>query len=201
MLVVLTRPEGRGGEFAERWRAQGHEIRHVPLTRIADGEPFPDPAPYDGVLFTSVSAVDRAPAAARWPRVGAVGAATAAALRARGIRVDVVGVAGGAALARAWGAAGGQRLLLPQAAGAHPALAAALRAGGAQVVCVPVYRTVPVAEVDTATLARADRICFFAPSAVRAFLALGVPTRALFWAVGETTEEALREAGLPVGPA
>ncbi|MGQ0612519.1 MAG: uroporphyrinogen-III synthase, partial [Planctomycetaceae bacterium] len=90
MRVVLTRPAGRGEEFARRLRAAGHEVAHVPLTRIEPDAPFPDPAPFDGVLFTSVAAVELAPRAAHWPRVGAVGPATAAALRARGLGVHVV---------------------------------------------------------------------------------------------------------------
>ncbi|MHC4959819.1 MAG: uroporphyrinogen-III synthase [Planctomycetota bacterium] len=191
MRVVLTRPQGRGEEFAERLRADGHEVVHVPLTRVEDGDPFPDPAPFDGVLFTSVSAVERAPDGVRWPRVGAVGQTTANALAARGIDVAVVGNGGGGELARAWGPATGQRLLLPTAERAHPALADGLRAAGAEVVTVAVYRTLPVSDPDTFVFESADVVCFFAPSAVRAFEALDVKTGASFWALGKTTEEAM----------
>jgi len=191
--VVVTRPAGRGEAFLARLREAGHDVSHVPLTAVEDGAPFPDPAPFDGVLFTSASAVERAPAGATWPRVGAVGAATAEALRARRIAVDVVGDGGGAALARAWGGCRGQRLLLPQAADAHPALAAALRAAGAEVTCAAVYRTVPVVDVDRDALANADVLCFFAPSQVRAFETLGIETKAAFWAHGPTTRAAIRD--------
>jgi uroporphyrinogen-III synthase len=193
--IVLTRDPERADALAAMLRAGGHEVACLPLTAVADGDPFPDPSPFDGVLFTSANAAARAPAEARWPRVGAVGEATAAALRARGIKVDVVGALGGKELAEAWGPARGQRLLLPQAGDAHPDLADALRAAGAHVTAVAVYRTVPVAGVDLAPLERADLVCFFAPSQVRAFRALGAKTRARFWGVGPTTRAAM--AGLP----
>ncbi len=196
MRVVLTRPAGRGAEFARRLRAAGHAVAHVPLTRIEPDAPFPDPAPFDGVLFTSVAAVERAPASTRWPRVGAVGPATAAALRTRGVRVDVVGEGGGEELARAWGEARGQRLLLPQARAAHPALARALRALGAEVTAVPVYRTMTLDEVDRAALEAAELVCFFAPSAVRAYRALALPGTRHTWGLGATTRAAMAEAGL-----
>ncbi|MFQ5845124.1 MAG: uroporphyrinogen-III synthase, partial [Planctomycetota bacterium] len=110
--------------------------------------------------------------------------------------VAVVGGGGGADRAVGWGAARGQRLLLPQAADAHPALAGALRRGGAEVTVARVYRTVPRRGVDMAPFAGADLVCFFAPSAVRAFVALDPPTAARWWAHGPTTSAALREAGL-----
>jgi len=189
--IVLTRPASRGAKLAERLRNAGHEVACIPLTECRDAEPFPDPAPFDGVLFTSVNSVARAPLNALWPRVGAVGQSTAAALHERSIRVDVIGAGGGRELAEAWEPAFGQRLLLPQAAGAHPALADALRAQGAEVVCVRVYKTMPVADVDPASFRRADLVCFFAPSHVRVFLNLCVETQARFWGHGPTTREAM----------
>jgi uroporphyrinogen-III synthase len=192
--IVLTRDPERADALAERLRASGHEVACVPLTAVADADPFPDPSSYDGVLFTSANAAARAPGA-RWPRVGAVGEATAAALRARGIDVDVVGTGGGKELAAAWGQAKGQRLLLPQAEEAHPDLADALRAAGAEVTAVAVYRTVPLENVGTKPFEEADLIAFFAPSQVRVFRTLGVRTRARFWGVGPTTRAAME--GLP----
>ena len=191
MRVVLTRSEERGAEFASALREAGHEVACAPLTRIEDGEPFPDPAGFDGVLFASVAAVERAPAEAEWPRVGAVGPVTAAALEARGIRVEVVGAAGGEELARLWGPAPGDRLLLPQAAEAHAALDAGLRAAGAEVTRVAVYRTVVDPGADRVPFEAADVICFFAPSQVDAFSRLGIATNARLWGHGPTTSAAL----------
>ncbi|HEX5138138.1 MAG TPA: uroporphyrinogen-III synthase [Planctomycetota bacterium] len=195
MRIVLTRDPERADGLAERLRARGHDVSCVPLTRVEDGVPFPDPSRFDGVLFTSANAVARVPAKAPWPRVGAVGEATAEALRARGIAVDVVGAGGGKELAAAWGGARGQRLLLPQAEEAHGDLGDALRAAGAEVVAVAVYRTVAREGVDRGPFERADLVCFFAPSQVRAYRALAVPTRARFWGVGPTTRAAME--GLP----
>ncbi len=198
MKIVLTRPAGRGEDFRRRLEAQGHEVVYLPLTEIRDAGPFPDPAPYDGVLFTSVSAVERIPEATQWPRVGAVGPTTAQALRERGVDAAVVGVGGGGELAEAWGECRGQRLLLPQAAEAHPALEQALRSAGAEVDAVAVYETRPLEQVDVEPFRRADVICFFAPSAVRAFRALAPETHARYWALGATTEAVVRDAGLPL---
>ena len=194
MRIALTRPRGRGVEFARELCAAGHEVIEVPLTEIRSAEPYPDPLDFDGVLFTSVSAVERAPESNAWPRVGAVGEATARALQERGIRVDVVGEGGGAELARAWGDARGQKLLLPQAREAHPALAEGLV--GAEVTCVAVYETVAREDVDRAALETSDLVCFFAPSAVRAYLTLEPGSRPLFWGHGPTTRAAMAEAGL-----
>ncbi|MDH3591500.1 MAG: uroporphyrinogen-III synthase [Planctomycetota bacterium] len=191
MKVVVTRAAERSVQLAASLRAAGHEAQFVPLTAIEPAAPFPDPKGFDGVLFTSASAVARASTDSAWPRVGAVGLATAAALRQRGIRVDVVGSGGGAELAAAWGSAAGQRLLLPQAEEAHPALAAALRAADAEVVTVGVYRSVCIPDVDIAPFREADVICFFAPSHVAAFRALRVRTEARFWGVGPTTRAAM----------
>lgn len=193
MRIVLTRDAERADALRSRLTQQGHEVMCVPLTAVEDGDPFPDPSAFDGVLVTSANAAARAPSNARWPRVGAVGDATAAALAARGIKVDVVGPGGGKELAAAWGPAKGQRLLLPQAADAHPDLAGALRAAGATVTVVAVYRTVPLAGVDRAPFERADLVCFFAPSQVRAFRALSVKTAARFWGHGPTTRAAMKD--------
>lgn len=199
MRIVVTRPRGRGTPFNRRLRDAGHEVRAVPLTEVRDGAPFPSPEGFDGVLFTSAAAVVRAPRGVDWPRVGAVGRATAEALVVRGIRVHVRGAGGGAELAVAWGNPRGQRLLLPQAAEAHPALSHALRAGGADVHAVAVYRTVPRSDLapdEREALLAAEVVCFFAPSAVRAYLALGLPGGPRCWAHGPTTRQAILEGNL-----
>ncbi len=176
----------------------GHDVTWVALTKTVDHDPFPDPAMFDGVLFSSANAVARAPASASWPRVGAVGPATERALAAMGVTAAVVGDEGGARLAEAWGDAHGQRLLLPQAQDSHPALADGLRARGATVVVAAVYRTVTWKDVDVTPFEHADAIAFWAPSQVRAFVALGCRVRpdVRYWAHGPTTRAALASAGL-----
>jgi len=198
LLIVLTRPAGRNTKQRADLEQAGHTVSEVPLTRIEPVADFPDPSGFDGVLFTSVSAVDRASEGCSWPRVGAVGPATADALRERGIDVQVVGAGGGADLAAAWGACDGQRLLWPRAEAAHQDLERALAGAGADVVPVVVYRTVALPDADRSALTTADVICFHAPSAVEAFCALGVETNARFWARGLTTAAALDSAQLPL---
>ena len=68
----------------------------------------------------------------------------------------------------------GERVLLPRAEGGRDELAAGLRARGAVVDEVSLYRTVPVTESVTlvAALQRGvDAVTFFSPSAVRGFVA------------------------------
>jgi len=197
MRIVWTRPQDRGLEARRALEEAGHEVVCVPLTRTVDGDPFPsDPHAFDGALFTSVAAVERIPEGLAWPRVAAVGPATARALEARGIAVNVLGDGGGTELAIAWGYAQGQRLLLPQAYEAHPDLERTLTEAGAELTIVAVYKTLPIANVDPEPFRTADRIEFFAPSAVRAYADLNVETDASFGGIGLTTRAAMSKAGL-----
>ncbi|MEE8107384.1 MAG: uroporphyrinogen-III synthase [Planctomycetota bacterium] len=198
LRIVLTRPAGRNAKQRADLEQAGHTVSEVPLTRIEAVAAFPDPSEFDGVLFTSVSAVERAPEGCSWPRVGAVGPATADALRVRGIELQVIGAGGGAELAKAWGGCSGQRLLWPRAEAAHLDLGHALVAAGADVVHAAVYRTVALPNVDRNAFVDADVICFHAPSAVEAYCALGVETNARFWARGLTTAAALEAGELPL---
>ncbi|MGQ0614752.1 MAG: uroporphyrinogen-III synthase, partial [Planctomycetaceae bacterium] len=133
---------------------------------------------------------------AQGPRGGAGGPARGGAGGARVRGGPVGGGGGGEELARAWGEARGRSLLLPQARAANPDLARALRAGGAEVTAVPVYRTVTLEQVDRRALEAAELVCFFAPSAVRAYRALGVSGTRRTWGLGATTRAAMAAAGL-----
>ncbi len=62
--------------------------------------------------------------------------------------------------------------------------------------CVAVYESMPREQVDLDALAGCDVVCFFAPSAVRAYLALGLASVPRFWGHGPTTRAAMTEAGL-----
>lgn len=110
-------------------------------------------APQDLVIFTSQVAVERAfgdpTFSARFfealsgPRIAAVGTATAEALSARGLAVGLV--AGGSAesvLERLPARMEGQRVLLPCGQDAAPDLPARLRARGALVERIVLYRKV-----------------------------------------------------------
>jgi len=146
------------------------------------------------------------------PEVWAVGPGTARALEAAHVIPLVPTKArDGATLARALLAGrelSGKRVLVPRAEDGRDELVEILRAGGAEVDAVIAYRTVAVAGDDPQItrgrqllVAGDAAVCaVFAPSQVAALDAL-VGIRKLvtrFVAIGETTAEALREAGAEV---
>lgn len=179
--------------MAEALEAEGAEAIIFPTIQI---EPIRDNprldravahlADYDWMLFTSVNGVsivfERMAALGRPARVppgvqvGAIGPATAEALRTRGVQAALVPdefVAEG--LIRQLGDVQGKRLLLPRAAGARPTLPEELERRGATVDEIPVYDTRP-ASPDAATVERVtrgvDAVTFTSPSTVEQFLAL-----------------------------
>lgn len=145
-------------------------------------------------------------------RLACVGPATADRLAALVRSPDLVplehtGAALAAALARH---VAGAAVLVPRAADGRPELLDGLRAAGAEVAAPVAYRTVAVRPETLAPLAdllaggEVDAVAFASPSAVRSVAgALGERAallgRALLAAIGPTTAEALRAAGLAVG--
>ncbi|HEY4059087.1 MAG TPA: uroporphyrinogen-III synthase [Kofleriaceae bacterium] len=143
------------------------------------------------------------------PEVWVIGAATQRAFVEAGVSSHVPdGVVDGASLADAIvreRSVAGKRVLVPRALDGRPELADRLRAAGAIVDDVAVYRTVPVPP-DHPGLAHgkqlirageADVIIALAPSQVRALATLFRPLpRAHFVAIGETTAAALRDEGV-----
>lgn len=224
--VVVTRARAQAGALAAALEAAGARVSVAPAIRV---EPVPDLAPlhaalrslerYRWVLFASRNAVEitfdaaRAlgPGGAAWARVrtGAVGPATAAALRERGIEPAVVAerrVAEGLVEAvTAEEPLAGARVLVPQAADARPALAEGLRSAGAAVDAIPVYRTVAAEGGDAAALAgellagRVDAVTFTSSSTVRHFVELVgervVTAPIVVAALGPITADAARDAG------
>ncbi len=180
---------------------------------------------FDAVCFTSRAGVerffDRLRAAGKDLRglrpdafVAAVGPGTEEALAAHGAHVDVVGEGTGADLAVALEAAlplAGKRVLLPRAENGREELRDLARQRGADVVVVDAYRSQPLAGANEAV---ADALADSAGARVRAIL-LTSPRRVevlaavlgdgklaaldgiRILAIGETTREALDEAGLP----
>lgn len=140
--------------------------------------------------------------------VWAVGPATARVLEAAGVNPIVPAQAKDAAtVAREMlgRSLAGTRVLVPRAAEGRDEAIEILRAGGVDVEPIVAYRTVP-APADAPGLARGRELlvtgkatvcCVFAPSQVAALDALlGIRTIATRWAaIGETTAEALRDAG------
>lgn len=227
--VVVTRGVAGEDALGARLVALGAAVRELPAIVVgppASSGPL-DAAlraldGFDWVVFASVNAVERTlarldalglgRAALAGRRLAAVGPATAAWL-AREVRAPdlVPAEARGAALAEALGGrTRGRRVLVPRPAEGRPELVAGLAAAGAEVTAVEAYRTLPASPERLAPLGdwlaagEVDAVAFASPSAVRAVTAaLGARAtllaRALLAAIGPTTGDALRAAGLAPG--
>lgn len=191
--VLVTRPVDQAGEVAARLRDAHLEPVVVPTVAV---EPVPDLGALDGAL--------REPGAYGWVVLSSVNGARVFVSRLEAMRAGTEHLEGtalvtGAAGARVMEAAGlrvtrvvspfsaagvlealaserlaGARVLLPRAEGGREELAAGLRALGAVVDEVIVYRTVPVRESDELVAALwcgVGAVTFFSPSAVRGFVA------------------------------
>lgn len=228
--ILVPRPAERSGPLLRALRAAGYEPDLVPLIRI---EPAEDPdsiidlvgalssGRFGWLAVTSASTipplVDAAahlgldlPDALSGTRVGAVGKATAAALRAAGVGVDLVASRGSAAaLAAEWPTPDRYphhpaRVLLPHGDLAEPTLAEGLRAKGWAVRTVVAYRTRPVDPPPRVCTAweRGDYagVILTSSSTARQLVnALGVPPAGMpVCCIGETTARTARELGLTV---
>lgn len=160
--IIVTRARAQASTLSARLRDLGAEVTEMPAIRI---EPL-DAAPLERALgsidqyawlaFTSQNAVELVWQAMRergldarslaHARIAAIGRATADALLAHGIAPDVVPeqfVAESLVEAlRSRDDVAGARVLLPRAADARDVLPGGLRAMGAEVDDVPIYRTV-----------------------------------------------------------
>lgn len=214
--ILVTRPQG-ADELARRLRNWGASVVHVPLIRIAPPRSW---APldaavrrldrYDWVLFTSANAVRAFFGRLRGRkvprRVGAVGPATAAAIRTAGGRVlRVAREHRAVALAAALRPLRGRHILLPQADIARQELRRVLVRRGARVDAVTAYRTL-TAPGARRRLGRAagglDVVAFASSSAVESLArALGPGFRRLFRnvraaSIGPQTSATLRALGV-----
>jgi uroporphyrinogen-III synthase len=225
--VVVTRPRQQADELCQRLRALGAEPIPFPVIAIAPAEkggPFDQAithlADYDWVIFTSVNGVKHfwarlvehfSPqprltlAAAPNLKIAAIGPITAESLHQRGVPVHLMPDEYRAeAILDVIGDVTGQRILLPRADIARPALANGLRAMGAQVQDVAAYRTVkgtpPPAAFD-ALRAGVDVVTFTSSSTIRNFVSLtnGLDYgRPLMACIGPVTAATAHEVGLPV---
>lgn len=223
--IAVTRAGERGTPLASQLRTAGATVHEIPLTRI---ETLPG-APLEGamsrllqyqwVLLTSVNAVEHLANALATPaqreilrmrKLAVVGSATAAAAEARGWAITIVPerfMAEGLLDAMASRSdVDGARMLYPAAQGARDVLPDGLRALGAVVDVIPVYRSAPDYDGQDAIrkLAKAgalDLVVVAAPSAVDALLD-AVPAefarRLPVACIGPVTAKAARVAGFPV---
>lgn len=227
--VVVTRRKGEEDALSARLAALGAAVRELPSIEFqppADPGPLDaalrDLARFEWVVFTSATAVERTlermrtlglePARLGAARLAAVGPATAERL-AREVRPpDVVPreAKGDALAAELAPHVRGRRVLFPRPAEGRPETISGLLAAGAELTAVEAYRTVPAPPETLARLGawlaggEVDAVAFASPSAVHAIVgALGARADllrgVLLAAIGPTTAEALRAAGLPVG--
>jgi uroporphyrinogen III methyltransferase/synthase len=226
--VLVTREAAQAAGLAEELRARGARVIESAVIAFEDPADW-GPADaaiaslaiYQHILFTSANAADRfarrlrsraapgaQPALPVDARVTAIGPATAAAARAAfGVPVDEVSAdfraEGLVRHMESRGDLAGTRVLLPRAEVAREVLPEALRAGGARVDVVPVYRTVPcrlAPEVARMLAAGAvDVVTFTSASTVRHFLAAvggSFPPGAVAAVIGPVTADAARAAGV-----
>jgi uroporphyrinogen III methyltransferase/synthase len=215
--VAVTRARAQASSLARGLEALGAHVVQAPAirTRTLPGPPL-DPSRYDLVCVTSANGAhalfERLAAGGldarslSGARVGAVGAATAAALAEHGIRADVVPErAVGEQLVEALRDVPVRRALIARAKAARDVLVDALRERGAEVDVLDLYETVaqPLAPEVLARAREADYITFTSASTVQFFLqaadgeaALSPGTRVV--SIGPVTSAALREHGLRV---
>jgi len=196
--VLVTRTRAQASALSDLLRRHGAvavEIPALELQPVASESDFEAVAAaleagrYAWCLFTSANAVDfvfafldRAARDARvfgGCRVAALGTATAAALRARGLRADLVaGEFTSAGLLDALPLdVGGQRFLLPRAEGGSEDLTGGLKARGALVDEIVLYRSAVPAAADAQALelirsGGIDAVTFASSSSVRNLAAL-----------------------------
>jgi len=219
--VVITRDVDGGSAYAAALDALGLEAVMMPVTQTA---PPADPdelvramerGGYQAIMCASAKAagaIIRAKGHTPIPEVWAVGPATARVLAEAHLSPILPDTArDGASLARALVSQrelAGKRVLVPRAEDGREDGIAILRAAEIIVDDIVAYRTIPVSADDPA-IARGRELlatgqaavcCVFAPSQVAALDALigvrSIDTR--FAAIGETTADALRDAGAEV---
>src|SRR5688572_24004972 len=228
--IVVTRAREQAGDLIRALEERGAVAVPAPVIRIQPIEnlgalraALAGLSAYRWVVFTSQNAVhivlDRLVAWGLRPQVftatsvAAIGTATADALQQRGVKPalvpdEFVGEAlAHAMVARAGGSMAGARVLIPSAEDAREALPAGLRAHGARVEVVPVYRTVPAPAGEFQKLAGdiaaggIDAVTFTSSSTVRHFVDLvgretATSDRFVSATIGPVTAGTARELGL-----
>jgi len=225
--VLVTRARAQASALSRRLRSLGAEPVEFPTIRIVPPEDWgpldqavAELAAYDWVIFTSVNGVDffwqrleRAERDARalaGVRLAAIGPATAGALKHHGLQADLVPPRYVAeAILDEIGPVAGQRILLPRADIARPALVDGLQAAGAHTDEVAAYRTVLGSAEDAASIKESliegeiDLITFTSSSTVRNFIAIldgapALPEQTTVACIGPITAKTAHRFDLPV---
>jgi uroporphyrinogen-III synthase len=157
--VLVTRPAHQAEALCALIEARGGRAVRFPTLEIRDPR---DPAAaeallraadtFDVLLFVSANAVERAAAHLRTPpraAIGAVGEATARALRSHGLEPSILPAgqwdSEGLLAAPALGDVRGRRVLIVRGEGGRPLLGEQLAVRGAEVRYAEVYRRAPTA--------------------------------------------------------
>ncbi len=226
--IVITRPEHQVGEIKNTLQDRGAWVLIFPVIRISETENWTDCdraighlSDYDWVLFSSANAVryfmerlhqNGAPFSAK--HIAAVGSKTAAVLRKWKLEAQLVPKTFDAehfAEALNDHALEGKNILIPRSDIARNTLPERLKAQGANVHCVTVYRTETNPDVDAERMRdrlrqkEIDVITFFSPSAVRTFIDLvrrevltqAIRNHTILAAIGKVTADALIKQELP----
>ncbi|WP_305852566.1 uroporphyrinogen-III C-methyltransferase [Conexibacter sp. SYSU D00693] len=213
--VVVTRARPQASGMAATLRDLGARVVEAPAIRIEPVDvTLPDLASFDTLVVTSPNGAHRLfeelraagldARALAGMRIATVGPGSANALRSHGIEPDLVpGRAVGEALAEALSGLDVQRALVARAEEAREVVPDALKAAGAEVEKLVLYRTVPepLADRDRDAALGADWALFTSGSAVRSFTAaVGVDaireSSLKLASIGPVTTEALHAAGL-----
>ncbi len=191
--ILLTRPLGQTRELADAINDNGGEpllfptIRVEELEAVLSAELTAAISVADWIVFTSRNGVqsfftqlDRAGRDSRelhGKQIAAIGRATAGALLERGIRADLVPdhFTSEQLLRSLTPQVRDRTILLPRVQEAPPALAEGLRAGGASVIELPLYRVVTETGHGPEIRSRLERravqaVCLTSPSTVRGLL-------------------------------
>jgi uroporphyrinogen III methyltransferase/synthase len=225
--ILVTRAREQAGALSRQLRVLGAEAIELPTVQIAPPEDWGpldraiyELSNYHWAVFTSANGVqffwDRLAKAGLDTRalhstkVAAIGPATATELQARGLKPDFLPTEYVAEAVAAGLEVRGQRILLPRADIARPALAELLRNGGAEVVEVTAYRTLRphVQAAEFVGLLRDITMATFTSSSTVANLAamardagLDLPCalqRAIVACIGPITAQTACDLGLAV---
>ena len=205
-FAVLTRDVADAQAYAAALAPL--EIVAMPVTRTVEVPGALSGCAADIVVVMSPRAAHQlAKSGIEVGEIWAVGPATRRALEIAKLRATVpADIVDGAGLARALVKAGirGKRVLVPRAEEGRTEPLDILRAAGAEVIDVVAYRTVPAVPDDPRgkqllESGQAAVCCVFAPSQVTALAQLVELPRisAKLCAIGETTAQAVRAAGVP----
>ena len=226
--IVITRPRAQASGFADLLEQHRAEVFRFPLIETVPPESsaaldaaLDALAGYDWLVFTSVNGVryffERLQARQRDIRslgdirIAAIGPETARSIQARHLRVNAMPHAYQAeALIQVLKAEKAQRILLPRAAEARAILPQELRASGARVDEIAIYRTVrPQGRDETLRdmlrAGQVDLLTFTSSSTVRNFMeclsgedSAALLGQAQIGCIGPITAATAREYGLTV---